>query len=142
MIVLFLEGNFPDYNNRFLSHIWAYNYEQMENIHDYIQWVFPLDTASNSVLDAPALTFEEIKESKLALENLLKSKRWFIKFLGNSDNWISDSNHNHRRISRMIKSIRLLHGDEEANICLLEILNLARSKGFQGTQSIKIWKKC
>ena len=85
MIVAFLEGTYPDYNQRYLSDIMAYNDEQMEKVHDYIQWVFPLDTASNSVHHAPALEEEEIDEDEHdlvieAIEEADPKGRTFPKF--------------------------------------------------------------
>ena len=75
MIVNFLEGDFPDYNNRYLSDIWRYNDEQMEKVHDYIQWVFPLDTASKAVFHAPVLIDEEIEDLKLEYTYLSSGKK-------------------------------------------------------------------
>ena len=145
MIVAFLEGTYPDYNQRYLSDIMAYNDEQMEKVHDYIQWVFPLDIASNSVHHAPALEEEEIDDicdSAKALENLLRSKNWFIGFLHRTDKWLRPKDHNHKRISRITKSLRLLHSDTAADDCIDDIIKLAQIKSFDNLNVINIWKRC
>ena len=144
MIVFFLEGKHPDYKSRYLSDIWNYNDDKMESVHDYIQWVFPLNTLSAYVSHAPALINEEIDEiaqSELALNNLIKSKIWFMNFLKRSDRWLLYNNHNQKRISRMIKSLRLLHGDYEANLCINQIIELAKDKGFDNLEVLNIWKR-
>ena len=144
MIVFFLEGKHPDYKLRYLSDIWNYNDDKMESVHDYIQWVFPLDTASAYVSHAPVLIDEEIDEitqSELALNNLIKSKIWFMNFLKRSDRWLLPNNHNQKRISRMIRSLRLLHIDCEANLCLNEIIELAKNKGFANLKVLNVWKR-
>ena len=145
MIVFFLEGSFPDYCDRYLSNIWKYSDKQIEEVHDYIQWIFPLDTLSKAVPHSPALINEEIIEirsSELAQENLLKSKEWFLDFLSRSDRWVAKKNHNHKRISRMIRSLRLLHSDDAADECAREIIKLASQKGMQSRNVIEFWKKC
>ena len=145
MIVFFLEGTYPDYNQRYLSDILAYNDEQMEKIHDYIQWVFPLDTASNFVHHAPVLEQDEIDDihnSTKALENLIRSKNWFIKFLCRTDRWLVSKNHNHKRISRMIRSLRLLHSNKVADDCISQIINLSKERGFINSEVISHWRKC
>ena len=145
MIVNFLEGDFPDYNNRYLSDIWRYNDVQMEKVHDYIQWVFPLDTASKALFHAPVLIdgeIEDIQESDLALSNLLKSKTWFIRFLKRTEKWLLDRDHNHKRIARMIRGLRLLHSDYEANLCLDQIIELSQDKRFANTSILNHWRKC
>jgi len=91
---------------------------QAEATHDYIQWFFPLDEPSRSVNGAPVLTeldIEEIKESILVQGNLAKSARWFLGFLERNDHWIKKYNHNHLRITRVIKSLRLLASDKAAD---------------------------
>ena len=91
---------------------------QAEATHDYIQWLFPLDEPSRSVNGAPVLTeldIDEIKESILVQGNLAKSARWFLGFLERNDHWIKKYNHNHLRITRVIKSLRLLASDKAAD---------------------------
>ena len=91
---------------------------QAETNHDYIQWLFPLDEPSRSVNGVPILTdldIDEIRQSSLAQANLAKSARWFLGFLERNDHWITKYNHNHLRITRVIKSLRLLASDKAAD---------------------------
>ena len=117
-IVGFLEGKTPDHRGRILAVLLQQTDHQAEATHDYIQWLFPLDEPSHAVNGAPVLTeldIDEIKESSLAQDNLAKSASWFLGFLERGDHWITKYNHNHLRITRVIKSLRLLASDKAAD---------------------------
>ena len=47
MIVEFLEGSGTDRQNRKLKDIWLMQHSEIENTHDFIQWVFPLNEPSS-----------------------------------------------------------------------------------------------
>ena len=128
MIVGFLEGKTPDHRGRMLSMLWRQTDDDAENTHDYIQWLFPLDEPSRSVMGAPVLNeldIEDIRHSDLAQQNLVKSTSWFLGFLERNDHWITKYNHNHLRITRVIKSLRLLASDEAADSFRDKVLALA-----------------
>ena len=128
MIIGFLEAKTPDYRGRMIVSLWKQTDHQAETTHDYIQWLFPLDEPSRSVNGAPVLTeldIDEIRQSSLAQANLAKSARWFLGFLERNDHWIAKYNHNHLRITRVIKSLRLLASDEVADEFRDKVLALA-----------------
>ena len=117
-IVSFLEGKAPDHRGRILAMLLQQTDHQAETTHDYIQWLFPLNEPSRSVNGAPVLTeleIDEIRQISLAQANLAKSARWFLGFLERNDHWIIKYNHNHLRITRVIKSLRLLASDKAAD---------------------------
>ena len=117
-VLHFLEGAIPDGRGRTLSMIMALDDQAIESTHDFIQWIFPLDEPSRSHPGAPVLDLfeiEEIKSSDVALENLMQSADWYFGFLQRHDHWIRQYDHNHLRISRAIKSLRLLVSDEVAD---------------------------
>ena len=117
-ILHFLEGVIPDGRGRTLSIIMAFDDQAIESTHDFIQWIFPLDEPSRSHPGAPVMDrfeIEEIKSSDVALENLMQSADWYFGFLQRHDHWIRQYDHNHLRISRAIKSLRLLVSDEVAD---------------------------
>jgi hypothetical protein len=127
-IVGFLEGRTPDHRGRILAMLLQQTDQQAETTHDYIQWLFPLDEPSRSINGAPVLTeleIDEIRQSSLAQANLAKSARWFLGFLERNNHWISKYNHNHLRITRAIKSLRLLTSDEAADEFRDKVLALA-----------------
>ena len=127
-IVGFLEGKTPDHRGRILAMLLQQTDHQAETTHDYIQWLFPLDEPSRSVNGAPVLTeleIDEIRGSSLAQANLARSARWFLGFLERNNHWITKYNHNHLRITRVIKSLRLLASDEAADEFRDKVLALA-----------------
>ena len=90
--------------------------------------MFPLDEPSQAVNGAPVLSdfdIDEIKENRLAIENLEESARWFLGFLERKDHWVTNYDHNHLRITRTIKSLRLLTGDLVADRFKSEVIALA-----------------
>jgi len=128
MIVGFLEGKIPDHRGRILAMLLQQTDHQAETTHDYIQWLFPLDEPSRSVNGAPVLTeleIDQIRQSSLAQANLVKSARWFLGFLERNDHWITNYNHNHLRITRVIKSLRLLASDKASDEFRGKVLALA-----------------
>ena len=127
-IVGFLEGKTPNRRGRILAMLLQQTDHQAEATHDYIQWLFPLDEPSRSVNGAPVLTeldIDEIRQSSLAQANLAESARWFLGFLERNDHWITKYNHNHLRITRVIKSLRLLASDEAVDEFRDKVLALA-----------------
>ncbi|MDB2639106.1 opioid growth factor receptor-related protein [Alphaproteobacteria bacterium] len=127
-IVSFLEGKTPDYRGRTFAMLLQQSDHQAETNHDYIQWMFPLDEPSRSVNGVPVLTeleIDEIRQSSHAQANLAKSARWFLGFLERNDHWITNYNHNHLRITRVIRSLRLLASDKAADEFRDKVLALA-----------------
>ncbi len=128
MIIGFLEGKTPDHRGRMLSMLWKQTDDDAENTHDYIQWMFPLDEPSQTVSGAPVLNdfdIDEVRENQLAIGNLEESARWFLGFLERSDHWVTEYDHNHLRITRVIKSLRLLASDEAADEFRDKVIALA-----------------
>ena len=127
-IVSFLEGKTPDYRGRTFAMLLQQSDHQAETTHDYIQWLFPLDEPSRSVNGAPVLTkleIDEIRQRSLAQANLGESASWFLGFLERNDHWVTKYNHNHLRITRVIRSLRLLACEGAADEFRDKVLALA-----------------
>ena len=110
MVCDFLEGGF-DYRNRTVAEILAKDDDWLESTHDYIQWLFPLDVKSFSNRNAPVMLIDDIlriSESDAAQQNLQASVKRMKEF------WVTRYNHNHLRITRVIKSLRLISGSVAA----------------------------
>jgi hypothetical protein len=132
----FYEGTGPDHRGRHLAAIWDWSDDELERVHDYIQWLFPLREKSGFNPDAPLLddaTAQEFRERPELQANLRRSFLRMLKFYGlesrgadppaihpsksfpsRSTNWLTPSNHNHLRITRILKSLRELGLDPEA----------------------------
>ena len=112
----FLEGGF-DFKNRSVREILAKDDDWLESTHDYIQWLFPLDVKSFANRNAPALMIDDIlriSESELAQKHIQASVKRMKEFWVTNDHWIRRYNHNHLRLTRVIKSLRLLCGSTAA----------------------------
>ncbi|WP_075535912.1 opioid growth factor receptor-related protein [Candidatus Pelagibacter communis] len=144
MILDFLIGEQPDIYNRYLEDIWKMSDEDIESVHNFIQWTFPLNERSGAVPNSPILTQQEIidiKQSEIAKQNVKKSADWFLNFLTRNSYWICQSNHNHFRITRAIKSLHLIHSNEEAENFKNSVLNLIKGNENKiNPISLEFWK--
>ena len=117
-ILEFLCGRQSDLMGRNLSDIWSYDDKQIEETHDFIQFLFPLNEPSKSSFHGFYLTEDnvcKIIESSEAKTNIIKSSEWLIGFLDRNRIWLDGYNHNQLRITRVIKCLRLLVGDDAAD---------------------------
>ncbi|XP_037535055.1 opioid growth factor receptor-like [Nematolebias whitei] len=109
------------------SHWWG-NYDKLESVHTYIQWLFPLQEPGMNY-QASILTKQEIKDfsqSNLAKQNLLRSYNLMLDFYGieledvttgavrRAENWLdrfdnlNRRTHNNLRITRILKCLGTL----------------------------------
>ena len=110
-ILNFLEGSEPNINKLYIQDIWDLSDEEIENTHDFIQWLFPTDKPSRYNLAAPVLSEQDIlniQNSEKAKKNLKYSANWFLNFLDRHSYWIDKHDHNQLRIKRIKKCLRLL----------------------------------
>ena len=143
-IIRFLAGRAPDDKGRFLTAIQQWPDDRLEAAHDFIQWLFPLRDRSGANPDAPVLTGADIAEfrSRPELRETLRSSFVrMLRFYGfemaggplcvrsanfpeRSKNWLRPWNHNHLRITRILKSLMLLGLEAEAQAffaCLKDV---------------------
>ena len=144
MVLDFLSGEQPDIYNRYLEDIWKMSDGDIESVHNFIQWTFPLNERSGAVPNSPILTQQEIidiKKSEIAKQNIKKSADWFMDFLTRNSYWICQSNHNHLRITRVIKSLRLIYSNEEAENFKNNVMNLIKGNEYKiNPISLEFWK--
>jgi hypothetical protein len=159
-IIKFYENRARDNYGRKLEEMQKYSYEQLENIHNYIQWMFPLREKSSMNLSAPIIKDKDIayiKDSSLIKGNmlistLLISDFWGIgkEFTGNEyfvksnriKLWVTPMNHNFLRVTRVLKSLVLFDMKDEADIlfkCFEEIRNNGNHHIIRG--SFTYWKE-
>lgn len=133
-LVNFYRGESTDSEGRFLKELWGWTDDELEAVHDFIQWMFPLPEPSQFNPDAPLLTEEDIaafRRDPVLPANLRRSFERFLTFLGLSltangqvveganltararDVW-SYPNHNWLRITRVLRCLRLLGLEAEA----------------------------
>jgi hypothetical protein len=134
-LVSFYAGLAADDCGRMLRDIQGWGDERLEATHDYIQWLFPLQERSAFNVYAPVLDEETIREFHRRAElreNLRASFLKMLEFYGfamhakplrvvragsfaaRAKVWLSWGNHNHLRITRMLKSMTVLGLEQEA----------------------------
>ena len=143
-LVDFLKGTGPDHQGRFLRDIWDFDDTTIEQTHDFIQWMFPLTEKSNSVPGVPILSADDVealRASEVARTNLEKSAEWYLGFLQQNDHWIKSYDHNHLRITRVIKALDLLLSQRAALTFLNSVLEVAGDRVNSVSQdAIRFWK--
>ena len=76
----FLTLKGKDFKGRSLEDIWSFSDEEIENYHDFIQVVFPLNKPSQATFHGYYLDSKEavhqIKNNKDATNNIIKSSQW------------------------------------------------------------------
>jgi hypothetical protein len=157
----FYRDQAPDTEGRFLTDILAWDDDSLEEVHDFIQWLFPLSEPSQFNPDAPLLTREDItafrNESALQ-ENLRKSFQRILTFLGLS--WVEKGtmvegpnfsarvaevwaypNYNWLRITRILKSLMLLGLETEAKGLFEKMDAIYSSRRFPITaETFRYWE--
>jgi hypothetical protein len=126
-IIDFYEGKKTSCRHN-LSDIWSYSFERLEDEHDYIQWMFPLNEPSAHNNKAPILTAEDIKtfrESPMLKWRVMTSVHTFMRFLHfTTGAWLCEYDHNHLRITRILKCLMLFGMEKEAEAVLSELRSL------------------
>lgn len=123
-IVAFYTEAGTDHRGRTFKDYMSMGDSAREYTHDYIQWLFPLTEASRFNEDAPVLTEEDIQvlcESKTAQYRLTLAALRMESFYWNYEHWRNERDHNHMRITRILKCLRLLGAQDLANefACML-----------------------
>lgn len=128
-LIEFYSGTGTDHRGRTLNGILAFPNTELESCHDYIQWLFPLRDPSPYNPEAPVVNAEVIRAFRDTpeLQNRLhQSALRMLQFYSivlretpqgfelllpqDADqlHWMTPDNHNHRRISRMLASLKIL----------------------------------
>ncbi len=140
---MFLTGEGHDHRGRSLEEVLAFDDSELERSHDYIQWLFPLPEASRFSFHAPVLTAEDaarIHASAVARANLLRARDRMLAFYRTNDHWLAAFDHNHLRITRIIRCLALCVGAEEARSFHADIMALVEAAGRPVNQdSLRYW---
>jgi hypothetical protein len=129
-LVSFYRGTTANNNGVTLNRILHWDDNQLEAVHNYIQWLFPLDTPSGSNLTAPVLDQVTIQAFRNDGALRMRVKDAFCRMLrfyglqiddGGTSGivrsshfnaraavWLTPGNHNFLRISRILRSLNLL----------------------------------
>ena len=128
----FFAGGADD-DGRTSDEILGWDDARLEMVHDYIQWIFPLPERSGANPWAPVLdaaTIAAIRNDaemqgrlRAGLQRMLAFYGFALegdavvqgpRFAAASRNWLHAGNHNHLRLTRMLRSLRVLGLEGEA----------------------------
>jgi Opioid growth factor receptor (OGFr) conserved region len=128
----FFAGGADD-DGRSFEEILGWDDARLEMVHDYIQWIFPLPERSGANPMAPVLDAEAIAAIRGSAEMQGRLRSAFLRMLAfygfaldgdavvegprfatASRNWLHAGNHNHLRLTRMLRSLRVLGLEREA----------------------------
>lgn len=154
--------NVPTPDGFSLENVWNFSTKELENRHNYIQYLFP--TYEKGVNPrAPILTKQEvltIKNSPELKVRILNSFMIMLNFYGleydskakrivtsprfdeRAKEWMTPNNHNYRRITRILTSLTILGLEYFALLFLLIMINLTIKNPSRITGKTRIiWKK-
>lgn len=144
VILEFLEGDGVDHRGRKVSDILAFTHEDLECDHEFIQWLFPLLEPSQMVPSAPCLEEQYITlikssiTAQVSLENGLLLMSGFYRA---TRHWLQEGDHNHRRITRIIKSTDMLLRPSAALSFYTNILSIFASNYLDApVEARRMWK--
>lgn len=142
-LINFYRGDAANVDGVMFDDVLTYNDAQMENSHTVIQWLFPLPSVSDYSPTAPLMdddTTRIFQVSPKIQENLLRAFDFMLAFYGlkrdgreviqsddfrvKSVNWLTPNNHNHLRLTRIMRCLSLCGLREYAvslYYCLLDI---------------------
>lgn len=166
-ILDFYSGASADHKGRYVREILGWSNDELERVHDYIQWLFPLLERSAFNVSAPVLdagTIHEFRSRPELQENMRASFRRMLTFYGlesvdihglvvrpspcfarRSENWLTENNHNHLRITRILRSLWILGLEAEASAfidCLAAIYSAEAGNRFPriSDETFRFWK--
>jgi hypothetical protein len=163
-IVAFYRGAGRDHMARSLTDLQGQSLRDLEQVHDYIQWLFPLPEPSSAFPGAPILTSQDVlifKQSEVVTERLLQSLQTMLTFYGlelsgslaepkvaigpdfavRGKVWLSQGNHNFLRLTRILRSLAVLgcEGHSRALFRCLEGIHADYAR-IIGEETFAFWR--
>lgn len=151
----------PDSHGRTLTQILAWPDSDLEYHHDYIQILFPLPEGSPFNPSAPIIdkpTFDAFRSDPALQSRFRQSLTRMLTFYGfefeddgtiapgicyplASRNWVKRFNHNHLRITRIIRSLRVLGLEAEAEEFFKALKGVYERSGKISERSLMYWTR-
>jgi Opioid growth factor receptor (OGFr) conserved region len=148
-------GGGADDDGRTFAEILGWEDARLEMVHDYIQWIFPLPERSGANPRAPVLDASTIAAIRGNAEMEGRLRAAFLRMLAfygfalegdrvvqgtqfesASRNWLHSGNHNHLRLTRMLRSLRVLGLEHEAGMLWETLRSLYERESAAGRQTI------
>lgn len=157
-----------DIVGRTLDHILSWPDSRLESCHNYIQKLFPLPEMSGVTLSAPILDEQTVlffRQSRQLQTSVLRTLKRMLSFYGfdavdkgwddyentlltitpKSDcqpgfsHWVKNKDHNHRRITRIIRSLRLLGLGGAATDFFNAVIAVQNQRNVISKATIEFW---
>lgn len=145
ILINFLQGTGMDNRGRTHADILKFSDEALEDTHDYIQWLFPLREPSEAVPDSPWIEREEtvrlLREDEDVQENIVNALVRMDRFYQSNTFWLKQHDHNHLRITRILKSVSLLNTKENARDFYDRILWRVQCAQPVTEESLRYWQQ-
>ena len=159
-MVAFYRGEAPDYKGRTLEALWGWDDGRLEDVHDYIQVLFPLKEPSLFNSRAPLLDDASVaafRADERVRANLLRSFERMLRFYGfrrdaatgevveaenfadRAREWLTPGDHNHLRITRILKCLSACGLGAEAAAFQKRLLAVA-GPGRVSAESVYYWR--
>ena len=160
-LIAFYRGEAADYQGRMLHDIWSWDDRRLEDRHDYIQVLFPLPEPSHFNARAPLLDdaiLARFRTDEVIRANLMQSFRVMLRFYGfrldektgevveadnfsqRAEQWLSPGDHNHLRITRILKCLTLCDLKNQAAAFLKALLALPGQDRIT-SESRRYWRE-
>jgi hypothetical protein len=163
-ILEFYRGQRPTDEGYSFEEILSWPDDRLEQVHTFIQWLFPLQEQSGANPSAPVLDSAAIaafhddtslrQRLQLAFSRMLRFYGFTLTppdsalavartadFSSRARVWLSRGNHNHLRITRILKCLTILGLRAEANEFLLALESVARQfPGRVNDLSLGYWR--
>ena len=154
-----------DPKGRTVAAILTWDDQKLETAHDYIQILFPLPEGSPFNSWAPVIdrtTFNAFRQRPALRDNLRRSFERMLEFYGftlekyngkvevcespnfpeASQNWVAKYDHNHLRMTRIIRSLRVLGLEPEAQAFFAALKKVYEENPRQiSEKSLKFWTR-
>jgi hypothetical protein len=165
-LLAFYRGEGTDHRGRRLADIQAFGWDELEQAHDYVQWMFPLFERSRFQPHAPVLdeaTAQRFRDDPRARQELRTSLGTMLEFYGltlargeddmrprvvrgpdferRSAVWLTPMNHNFLRLTRILTSLCVLGEAALARAVLVCLEEIAREHGDTiGDETLAHWR--
>lgn len=159
--VAFYLGHAPDYRGRTLEPMLRWSDEKLESGHDYIHVLFPLSEPSKHIPNAPvldAVALAEFRQNPTIQKNLVRSLQMILRFYGfqfdadkrevipapdfpvRAANWLFVGDHNHLRITRILKCLSAC-GLGQYSAAFLRALLAIAEPGKVSEETLGYWRR-
>lgn len=145
-LLRFYSGIGTDSRGRTLEDIWRFSRDDLERVHDYIQWLFPLAERSAFNPEAPLVdeeTARRFRDDESLRANVQRSLDLMLSFYFEDParEWLTPHNHNFLRLTRILKSLTLLGLEHRARELFARLEEVYREHpAIIGATTLSYWR--